>query len=163
GSSSPARPARRGRPTRLREDEWSRRHSRARTDSTARDLRGHLRVRGGCVAPSGGPAPGPRDNRVAEEEADRRAARPPAERVGKNDRLGLLRASQAGSAGLDAAALGRADAGHAASPVHEGAGSGANRQERRSVRARARRATTPGTCGEEARATLVLVSPPVAP
>ena len=52
--------------------------------------------------------PGPRDHRVAEEEAPRRARRPPAERAREDDRLCLLRTTEAGRAGVHAAALGRA-------------------------------------------------------
>ena len=46
---------------------------------------------------------------MAEEEAVGRACRPSPERLGQDDRVGLLRASQAGRAGLDAASLGGAD------------------------------------------------------
>ena len=67
-----------------------------------------------------------------------RAARPPPERLGQDDRLGLLGPSQAGRAGLDAAPLGRADAGRAAARLHDGGGAGAGRAARRPVRAGAR-------------------------
>ena len=52
--------------------------------------------------------PGGRDDGVAEEEAAGRPARPPPERARQDARVGLLRAAEAGRAGLDAAPLGRA-------------------------------------------------------
>ena len=55
-------------------------------------------------------APGAGHDGVAEAQARGRARRPPSERAREDDRLGLLGAAEAGRAGLDAAALGRADA-----------------------------------------------------
>ena len=55
--------------------------------------------------------PGSGHDRMAEAQARGRSCRPPSERAGKDDRLGLLRAAEAGRAGLDAASLGRADSG----------------------------------------------------
>ena len=48
---------------------------------------------------------------MAEAQARGRARRPPPERAGEDDRVGLLGAAEAGRAGLDAASLGRADRG----------------------------------------------------
>ena len=60
------------------------------------------------VAPPRGREPGARHDRVAQEETPRRARRPPPERARQDDRVGLLRAAEAGRAGVDAAALGGA-------------------------------------------------------
>ena len=49
------------------------------------------------------------DDGVAEEEAVGRARRPPPERAREDDRVGLLGASEAGRAGVDAARVGGAD------------------------------------------------------
>ena len=62
----------------------------------------------GVSTPARGGEPGARDDRVAQEEAPRRAGRPPSERARKDDRLRLLGAAEAGRAGVDAAALGGA-------------------------------------------------------
>ena len=96
-------------------------------------LRRHLRVRRGRVAPSRAAPSGPRHDRVAEEETLRRARRPPPERLGQDDRVGVLRAAEAGRAGVDAASVGRADGGRPAAGLLDGR------------RARARRART-ATC-----------------
>ena len=64
--------------------------------------------------------PGLVTTRVAEEEARGRPRRPPPERLGQDDRVGVLRAAEARRAGLDAAALGRAAARHQAARLHDG-------------------------------------------
>ena len=74
-------------------------------------LRRDVRVRRTARATARGRAPGRGDDRVAEEEARRRPRRPPPERLGQDDRLGLLGPPEAGRAGLDAARVGRADRG----------------------------------------------------
>src|SRR5688572_12108562 len=87
---------------------------------------------------------------MAEAQARGRARRPPSERVGKNDRLGLLGAAEAGSTGLDPAPLGRADGRRNAAPVRDAPGAGARRTARRPVRTRARGGPGTRTRPEEA-------------
>ncbi len=58
--------------------------------------------------------------------------------AGQDDRLRLLGAAEAGSAGLDAAALGRAAQGHPAARLHDERRARARREARRPVRAGAR-------------------------
>ena len=60
------------------------------------------------VSRARGREPRPRDHRVAEEEAPRRARRPPPERAREDDRLRVLGPAEAGRAGVHAAALGGA-------------------------------------------------------
>ena len=113
------------------------------------DLRADLRVRGGRGARARGAAPRAGHDRMAEAQARGRARRPPSERAGKDDRLGLLGAAEAGRAGLDAASLGRADRGRDAAPLRDARGARAGRTVRRPVRARARRRPSTRTCPEE--------------
>src|SRR4029077_20818109 len=115
-----------------------RRHPRPRADHAALVVQGHLRARRARLARAGGREPRPLDHRVAEEEAPRRARRPPTERTWEDDRLRVLRPAEAGRSRLDAAPLGGARREgapprlrHARSPPAVGA-------LRRPVRARAR-------------------------
>src|SRR4029450_7253072 len=86
---------------------------------------------------------------MAEGQTRRGARRPPSERAGEDDRLGLLGAAEAGRAGLDAASLGRANGGRDPAPLRDARGARAGRTARRPVLARAR--GRPGTrpCPEE--------------
>src|SRR5580704_8185981 len=72
---------------------------------------------------------------MAEEEALGSARRPPPERLGEDDRLGLLGAAPAGGAGLDPARLGRTGRGPRPGPVHDGGRARPGREARRPLRA----------------------------
>src|SRR3954470_6417697 len=76
---------------------------------------------------------------MAEEEALRRARRPPPERAWQDDRLRLLGAAEAGRARVDSASLGRADRGCRAAPFFDASRARARRAARRPVRAGASR------------------------
>ena len=106
-----ARAARVARAALVREDEWRGRHPRARSDRASLRLRRYVRVRRGRRATTRGGEPGRRDDRVAEAQARGRPSRPPAERPRQDACLRLLRAPEAGRAGVDAAPLGRAGRG----------------------------------------------------
>ena len=64
--------------------------------------------------------PGAPHDRVAEEEARGRARRPPAERLGQDDRVRLLRTAEARRAGVDAAPLGGAETRDRPARLHDG-------------------------------------------
>src|SRR5512132_262906 len=86
---------------------------------------------------------------MAEAQARGGTRRPPSERAGEDDRLGLLGAAEAGRAGLDAASLGRAHRGRDAASLRDARGARAGRTARRPVRARARGWPGTRTCPEE--------------
>ena len=86
-----------------------------------------VRVRGAGVAAARGPPSGQDHHRVAEEEARGGSRRPPAERPRQDDRLRVLRASEAGRSGVDAASLGGAEAGAAAARLRHGRGTAEDR------------------------------------
>ena len=121
----------------LRQDERRRRHPRRRADHAPLDLPADVRLRRAGVAPARAAAPGQGHDRVAEEEAGGRPRRPPPERPRQDDRVGLLRPPQARRAGVDAAALGGADAGRQAARLHDAGRARADRGARRPLRARA--------------------------
>src|SRR5436305_2546656 len=73
---------------------------------------------------------------MAEEEAQGRTRRPPAERPREDDRLRVLRAAEAGGAGVHSAALGRAWREGATARLRPARGAGARGAARRPVRAR---------------------------
>src|SRR5262245_10944321 len=85
---------------------------------------------------------------MAEAQARRRARRPPPERAGEDDRLGLLGAAEAWRTGLDTASLGRADRGCDAAPLRDARGARARRTARRPIRACARGRPGTRTCLE---------------
>ena len=75
------------------------------------DVGRHVRVRRARRSwPRGGASRDAHD-RMAEDEADRRPRRPPPERLGQDDRVRLLGAAAGRRPGVDAAAVGGADAG----------------------------------------------------
>ena len=82
--------------------------------------------------------PGPRDDRVGEEEARRRPRRREPEPAGRDERVGVLGASAGGRAGVDAAPLGGGRARSRLHGVHDGRGARPGRARRRSLRRRAR-------------------------
>ena len=92
----------------VREDERRGRNPRAPPDHPAVFVLGHVQVRRAPLAWARGRASRLGDDRVAEEEAPRRARRPPTERPRQDDRIRLLRAAEARRARVDAAALGGA-------------------------------------------------------
>src|SRR6267142_340028 len=86
---------------------------------------------------------------MAEEEALGRARRPPAERLGEDDRVGVLGAAKTRCACLHAAALGRAHRADHAARLLDAGRARQGRKARRPVRAGAARATVaqPGAQG----------------
>src|SRR5439155_8960497 len=102
------------------------------------------------VAPARAAPSRPRHDRVAEEEARGGARRPPAERLGEDDRVGVLGPPEAGCPGLDSPALGRAGRERRAAPLHNGRRARADRGARRRVRAGARGSAAARSCSTEA-------------
>ena len=93
------------------EDERLDGHPRDRPDRAALHLGRHVRVRRAGRARARGRASRDAHDAVAEGEADRRPRRSPPERLGQDDRVRLLGAAARRRAGVDAAAVGGADAG----------------------------------------------------
>jgi len=158
GRAPDPRPDGRARPGRAREDERRGRDPRRRADRPPLDLRGHVRVRRAGVAAARGAPSRPRHDRVAQAQAPRRPRRPPPERLGQDDRVGLLGPPATRRARLDAARLGRADRGPPATRLHDGRRARARRAARRPVRAGAPRAPSararqpaPRSVGQKAR------------
>ena len=122
----------------VREDERRGRDPRACADPAAGSFEETYDFAERGVAAARGAASRPRDDGVAEAQAERRPRRSPPERLGQDDRVGVLGAPEAGRAGLDAASVGGADARGAAARVHDGGRARAGGAARRPLRAGAR-------------------------
>ncbi len=108
-------------------------------DRATAHVRGHARVLGDHRERARQDAPRPRDDRVVEGEAPRRAHRLEPERRGKDDRVRLLGAAEGRCAGLDAAPLGRGEREARPGGVHDGGRPGQRGEARRPLRAGAPR------------------------
>ena len=118
----------------LREDERLARDPRPRADRPSTGVRRDAVVRSSRRRRARAHPSGARDDTVDEAEATRCPRRREPERPGKDDRNGLLGAPARGSAGVDAAGLGRGEREARPLGVHVRRGAGPGRPARRPLR-----------------------------